>query len=320
MLVNLKKLTLLSSALLIFAFGSGGVDKFFSEEEMPKSDNHFYITISDNNLEFKIPAVRGATVQNILASSDIKLSESDILTPDFETPLSPGSKIIIKRATPVKIISDGKEKEIAVFGSTVEDAILESKIEFGELDKIEPKLKEAIYAGIKIRIIRVARETVSEKFEAAYQTVEKLNNQISYGKTKIIQAGKNGEEIKTFEVIYEDGREVSRTAISKKIIKEPQAEIIEKGTKIIVGRVQVGAASWYARGLYNPQALTAASRDFSRGTFLKVTNLANNKSVIVKVNDHVVNPKVIIDLSSGAFKKISSLWIGKVEVKVEEII
>ncbi len=316
---HFKKLTLLSSVVLLFVFGSWNSDKFFPEKEIPKAGNHFYVTVSDNNLEFKIPAVKGANIQNVLADSNIKLNKSDILTPDFKTALSPGSKIIIKRATPVKIIFDGKEKEVAVFGSTIEDALSESKIELAEPDRIEPEMKEAIYNGIKIRIIRVTQEIVSEKFEVFYQAIERLNSQMSYGKTKIIQAGKNGEEVKTFEVTYEDGQEVLRKLISKEVVAEPQTEIIEKGTKIIIGRVQIGAASWYARGLYNPQALTAASRDFPRGTFLRVTNLANNKSVIVKVNDYVVNPAVIIDLSSGAFKKISSLGTGRVKVKVEEI-
>ncbi len=320
MFLHLKKLTLFSSILIIFAFGSVNIDNLFSEKEIPKSSNSFYVTVSDNNLEFKIPVVKGATIQNVLADSNIRLNKSDILTPVFKTPLSPGSKIIIKRATPVKIIFGGSEEKIAIFGSTVKDALSESKIELGELDRVEPKLEEAIYAGMEIRVIRVTQEIVSEKFEISYQTVEKLNDQISYGKTKIIQAGKNGEEIKTFEVTREDGREVLRKVISSEATKKPQTEIIEKGTKIIIGRVQTGVASWYARGLHNSQALTAASRYFPRGTFLRVTNLANNKNVIVKVNDYVINPAVVIDLSSGAFKKISSLETGKIEVKIEEII
>ena len=320
MLFSFKKLTLLCSALLLFAFGSHDLDKFFHGKETFKSNGSFYITVSDNNLEFKVPAVEGATTQSVLAGSNIQLSESDLLTPDFETALSPGSKIIIQRAILVKIVSDGSEKEINVFGSTVDDALLESGIKLGELDRTEPGLKKIIYSNIEIKVIRVTQETIPEEFEITYQTVEKLNNQISYGKTKIIQAGEKGKEIKTFKITYEDGEEIARELISQEVVKEPRAEIVEKGTKITIDRVQIGVASWYARGLYNPQAMTAASRDFPRGTFLKVTNLANDKSVIVKVNDYVVNPKVIIDLSSGAFKKISSLGIGKIEVRVGEIL
>ena len=318
--IHFKKLTLLCSTLLLFAFGSESINKSFFEQEVLKSDNSFYITISDNNLEFKIPTVKGATTQSVLAGSNIQLSESDLLAPDFKTALSPGSKIIIQRAVPVKIFSDGNKKEIAIFGSTVNDALLESGVNLGELDRVEPKPEEAAYNGMEIRVIRVVQKTALERFEITYQTIEKPDNQASYGKTKIVQAGENGEEARTFKITYENGKEVERELIFKETTKEPQMEIIEKGTRIAIGRIQIGVASWYARGLYNPQAMTAASRDFPRRTFLRVTNLANDKSVIVEVNDYVVNPKVIIDLSSGAFKKISSLGVGKIEVRVEEII
>lgn len=296
----------------------------FSKKEVPELNNSFYVTVNDNGLEFKIPAVKGATVQNILASSNVKLSRSDLLLPDFDTVIFPGSKIIVQRAVPVKIIFDGQEKEAAIFGSTVEDALLENKIELAELDKVKPGMKEFIYSDIEIKIIRVTQKIIPEKFEIDYQTVEKLNDQMSYGKIKSIQKGKSGEEIKTFKITYENGKEVERELISREVIKEPLEEIIEKGNKITVGRVQVGVASWYDYRLggvvWSKNHLTAASRDFQKGTFLRVTNLANNKSVIVRVNDYVVNPKVIIDLSSAAFKSVVSLWTGKVEVKVEEIL
>lgn len=74
---------------------------------------------------------------------------------------------------------------------------------------------------------------------------------------------------------------------------------------------QTGIASWYghphhgkktASGeRYNMYGLSAAHRHIKLGTKVKVTNLKNNKSVIVKINDR--GPFVrgrIIDLSLGA--------------------
>ena len=321
--IRFKKLILLCFVLSFLIFGGGAIgniNKSFSEKKDLKSNESFYVTVNDNNLEFKIPAVKGSTTQNVLAGSDIKLGERDILMPGLKDVIFPGSKIIIQRAIPVKIISDGEEKEISVLGSTVEDALLENGIKLAKSDKIEPELGDEIYNGIEVRVVRVTRKIVSEKFEIPYQTVEKLNNKISYGKIRTIQNGKNGKGIKTLEITREDGREVSRKLISSETVKAPQTKIIEKGMKIVIDRVQNGVASWYARGLYNPQALTAASRNFPRGTFLRVTNLANNKSVIVKVNDYVANPLVEIDLSVGAFKKIANKKTGKIKVRIEEIL
>lgn len=81
--------------------------------------------------------------------------------------------------------------------------------------------------------------------------------------------------------------------------------------------LSVGKASWYKfkNGLY------AASPDFKKGTVLKVTNLDNGKSVSVTVNDYGPDrssfPGRVIDLDVFAFKKISSLGAGVINIKIE---
>ena len=56
------------------------------------------------------------------------------------------------------------------------------------------------------------------------------------------------------------------------------------------------------------------------GTWLKITNVRNGKSVIVKVNDRL-HPKMrrIADLSKAAAKKLGYSAMGIVRVKVEVI-
>ena len=81
-----------------------------------------------------------------------------------------------------------------------------------------------------------------------------------------------------------------------------------------------GFASWYDYGLedeplYSEYTSTCASRDFAKGTILRVSTESN--SIFCRVNDWVENPDVIIDLSSFAFKKLALLKIGIIEVNVE---
>lgn len=74
---------------------------------------------------------------------------------------------------------------------------------------------------------------------------------------------------------------------------------------------QLGKASWYGPGFhgrttasgqkYNMYSMTAAHRTLKFGTRVKVTNLSNDKSVIVTINDR--GPFIkgrIIDLSKSA--------------------
>ncbi|MEE9326135.1 MAG: septal ring lytic transglycosylase RlpA family protein [Cocleimonas sp.] len=91
---------------------------------------------------------------------------------------------------------------------------------------------------------------------------------------------------------------------------------------------QIGIASYYADKyqleqtasgeLFDQNKATAAHKTFAFGTSVKVTNLKNNQSVIVKINDRgpFVNGR-IIDLSKSAFNTIGNVNTGLIEVSVE---
>lgn len=93
----------------------------------------------------------------------------------------------------------------------------------------------------------------------------------------------------------------------------------------------VHSASWYggyfhgrktASGeTYNKYAMTAASNSHKMGTMLKVTNVKNGKSVVVKVNDTGGFKKYgrTLDLSQGAFSKIAPLGQGLAKVTIQVI-
>jgi rare lipoprotein A len=69
---------------------------------------------------------------------------------------------------------------------------------------------------------------------------------------------------------------------------------------------------------YHGDSLTAAHRSLPFGTFVRVTNLENKKSVIVRINDRGPYGKgKIIDLSLAAAKEIDILKAGVVKVKLE---
>ncbi|NPA61076.1 MAG: septal ring lytic transglycosylase RlpA family protein, partial [Epsilonproteobacteria bacterium] len=71
---------------------------------------------------------------------------------------------------------------------------------------------------------------------------------------------------------------------------------------------------------YNMYRMTAAHRTYALNTVLKVTNLDNKKSVIVKVNDRgPFYRSRDIDLSYGAAKRIGLTDKGVGRVKIEVI-
>ncbi len=91
---------------------------------------------------------------------------------------------------------------------------------------------------------------------------------------------------------------------------------------------QKGKASYYANKfegrktasgeVYHANKKTAAHKTLPFGTMVKVTNLDNNKSVVVRINDR--GPFVkgrIIDLSKSAAKQIDGIKAGIMHVKIE---
>jgi rare lipoprotein A len=69
---------------------------------------------------------------------------------------------------------------------------------------------------------------------------------------------------------------------------------------------------------FDPHAFTCAHRSLPLGTMLRVTNLANGRSVLVRVNDR--GPFVhsrILDMSLAAARDIDMVRTGKAMVRVE---
>lgn len=93
------------------------------------------------------------------------------------------------------------------------------------------------------------------------------------------------------------------------------------------GFIQTGTASWYGPGfhgrktangeIYNMNALTGAHKTLPLVTYAKVTNLENNKSVVIKINDR--GPFIgnrMLDLSRAAAKKLGVLYKGTAKVQL----
>ena len=98
-------------------------------------------------------------------------------------------------------------------------------------------------------------------------------------------------------------------------------EFLDKGTM---------KASWYGPGfnghktangeVYNQMSFTAAHKSLKFGTLLKVTNIKNGKSVVVRINDR--GPYIHgrdLDLSKAAALELGFVRKGVSKIKVEEI-
>jgi rare lipoprotein A len=92
--------------------------------------------------------------------------------------------------------------------------------------------------------------------------------------------------------------------------------------------LQVGLASWYGPGFHHRptasgerfemDAITAAHRHLPLHTVARVTNIANGRKIIVRINDR--GPYVegrVIDLSRGAARQLGMAESGVATVRIE---
>jgi len=102
---------------------------------------------------------------------------------------------------------------------------------------------------------------------------------------------------------------------------------IYRPTKELAARALYGVASYYANSCVGQQAsngeifsqnkLTGASNFLPLNTWVKVTNLKNGKSVVVKITDRMnKRMKRVIDLSKSAAKQLAYTGEGLAQVKV----
>jgi rare lipoprotein A len=71
---------------------------------------------------------------------------------------------------------------------------------------------------------------------------------------------------------------------------------------------------------FNPGALTMAHNTLPFGTMVRVTNLANKRSVVARVNDRgPTTPGRIADLSTASASRIGMLRAGIVEARLEVV-
>ncbi|HUU13467.1 MAG TPA: septal ring lytic transglycosylase RlpA family protein [Terriglobia bacterium] len=119
-------------------------------------------------------------------------------------------------------------------------------------------------------------------------------------------------------------------AISAQSVARPPASVATAARIVPQEKGTVGMASWYgeecqgnltASGeVFDLNGLTAADWEYPFGTRLKVTNLRNNRFVVVRVNDR--GPGIegrVIDVSMAAAHQLGFLNSGVAKVRVEVV-
>lgn len=92
---------------------------------------------------------------------------------------------------------------------------------------------------------------------------------------------------------------------------------------------QTGTAAYYSHvfqghhtsdhGTFHSNRMTAASATIPLGTKVRITNLKNNRSIVVRVTDRYADKNRLIDVSKGAAQKLGFAKAGTAQVRVDTL-
>ncbi|KPU43086.1 cell wall-binding protein YocH precursor [Oxobacter pfennigii] len=171
-----------------------------------------------------------STVGELLDQNQIQLDLKDKVFPGIDSMIKDGDRVIIKRAVPITVITDGEEIQFITAEENVEDMLFAEGIALDEKDKVYPEMDTAISKGMEVKVVRVTEKEITEKEIIAYTKEIQPKPDWEAGEEKELRQGENGEKEKTIKITYEDGVEKSREVIDEKIIKPAVSLLIAAGT------------------------------------------------------------------------------------------
>lgn len=267
------------------------------------------ITLSLNGTQRTV-YVTGETVDDVLEQINVRGGRRAHISPSRGARVEDGDLIVYREAVNVTLAADGETRNVITNEEDVGDLLGSLGIFLDGNDEVHPSRKTRLYSAMLIRVVRVEISRVVEQQELAYGTEVQHSNEYMQGVRKVVRAGVPGLAQRIFEVRLENGQEVARTLIDSRQVRAPVRQLVVEGTR--PPRFQSGVASWYHRA-----GLVAAHPSLPMGTEVRVTNVANGKTVAVVINDR--GPYVdgrIIDLSDDAFARLAPLGVGTINVRI----
>ena len=173
------------------------------------------------------------TVEDFLKDQHIELGNHDEMSVSLEDKLKENMTIAVDEAFKVAVNDGGKRKDLWTTSTTVAGFLEQQNIQLGELDRVEPGKDEDVKANSEINVIRVEKVTDVVEEPIDYATVKQNDSSMQRGTEKVVENGQEGKQEKHYEVVLENGKEVSRELVKTDVVKESSDQIVAVGTQVI---------------------------------------------------------------------------------------
>ncbi|MFC7370826.1 ubiquitin-like domain-containing protein [Fictibacillus iocasae] len=172
------------------------------------------------------------TVGEFVKENKLDIKEHDEIKPGLSAKLEDEDKVTLKSAVPVKLASGAKPKQVWTTSTTVADLLKQQNVTLGKLDRVQPAAGTKLKSNMQVNIIRVEKVTDVVEEETPFATVKRNDDSLAKGTEKVVSVGTKGKVSKSYEVIKENGKEVSRKLLSTKETAKSKDRVVAVGTKV----------------------------------------------------------------------------------------
>lgn len=162
----------------------------------------------------------------VLTEAGLALGEDDTYTTQ---PGIVGAEITIQRSQQVTVNHRGETFEVNSTEETVAQLLQQLNIPLEDMTVSVPLSAEP-YDGMQIVVSHTVRSTETYTACIPYGTAYCADASLPYGTEVVITPGVDGQMLCTANVVYVDGREVSRTVLEETVITQPVQEVVAVGT------------------------------------------------------------------------------------------
>ena len=218
--------------------------------------NVFAVSL-DNGSKVELKAKKG-TVREVLIANNIPFGADDRVEPGLDTKVNGGETINIYKAHEITIVDGDTTTVRKTTYKKVGDILKELNITLGENDRVTPDLNKEVATVDTIKIVRDGKSTEVKKEEIKFETKEEKDDS-KYVDEKVTKVeGKNGEKEVTYNVVRENGKEISREVVSEKVLTEATAKVVVVGTKQRPAEQKASSQATSSSQSYSAQSYSSA--------------------------------------------------------------
>lgn len=158
-----------------------------------------------------------------------------------------GLTLTITSPHKIRLVADGTRRTVFAAGDTVREALDGLGITLGEHDEVTPKKSTPLTAGMRVRVVRIAKVVRTKTEDVDFETKVREDDSMAAGETKVVRKGKKGSARVTYEIVRADGKVRSRKAIKTEVLVPARAQVERHGTKPDTPSLDTGSGSVWDR-------------------------------------------------------------------------